>query len=258
MIAASEKEKILFSQLCIDDMETYFETDAKGIGIYNEKSLHRILKRFLCDDVSCFEQRVGRYIADIFDRERIIEVQSGSFYPLKEKLKYYLEETPYAVTVVHPVIADKTIINADKESGEIKSMRRSPKRESHWDVLPEMFWLKDIIPSDKLTVRLVFVSAKEYRYSERVRFRRSGAYDSSLVPEGIVGSMELSQIKDYYDYIPTQLRGDKGFSSSEYSSVSKLKGRKLSLALSFLCSVGLLKKEKQGKRWIYFCEMQSK
>lgn len=237
-------------------METYFGPDSKGIGIYNEKSLHRILKKFFCDDESCFEKKVGRYIADIFDGEVIIEVQSSSFYPLKEKLKYYLEETPYSVILVHPVIADKTIINADKDSGEIKSIRKSPKRECLWDVLPEMFWLKECIPSSKLTIRLVFVSAKEYRYSERVRFRRSGAYDSTLVPEELLGYEEFFDTKDYYDYIPAPLRGAEGFSASEYSSVSKLKGRKLSLALGFLCAVGLLRKEKQGRKWIYFCDIK--
>ena len=253
MIAAEEKDKILFSRLCIDDMEKFFETEEKGIGIYNEKSLHRILKRFFCDDESCFEQRVGKYIADIFDGEKIIEIQSGSFYPLKEKLKYYLEETAYSVTIVHPIIADKTIIKADKESGEIMSIRRSPKRESEWDVLPEMFWLKDFIVSERLKLRLVFVCAKEYRYSERVRFRKTGAYDSMLVPEGLIGEVEFSGNEDFREYIPQELKGANGFSTSEYSSCSKLKGRKLSLALNFLCAVGLLRKEKQGKRWIYFC-----
>ena len=103
-----------FKALC--DSESYNSADffeEQGIGIYKEKRLHKILKRTLCERESCYEIKVGRYIADICDDGVITEIQCGPLSPLKAKLKYYLEETEYDVCIVHPLVAKRRLIRAD-------------------------------------------------------------------------------------------------------------------------------------------------
>ena len=240
-----------FAELCVHDEMVFGENEKIGINIYNEKRLHRVLKKTLCNNEDCFEVKVGRYIADVKEGNRITEIQCGSLYPLAPKLEYYLGEDDIEVTVVHPIIARKRIIKTDKETGEIKSSKMSPKKESEWTALPELYWLRELIPSPRLKIRFMFISADEYRYSERVRGRKSGAYDASFCPRELLGSMEFSSVEDYRCFIPEALIVREGFSSADYSAATKLKGKKLSGALKFLCSVGVLERQKQDRRFIY-------
>ena len=248
----TEYEKDRFASLCLEDEESHPKDEICGINIYNEKRLHRILKRTLCEDEGCFERKVGRYVADILLGERIIEIQCASLYPLTDKIDYYLNGEGYEVTVVHSLSAEKRLIKADRESGEIKSVRRSPKKENIWSALPECYWLRELIPDRRLRVRLMLISADEFRYSERVRGRRTGAYDSEYFPRELLGDIVLCGSEDYRRFVPTELRAAEGFGMAEYSRLSGLKGKRLSMSLNLLCCLGILKKEKMGRKNIYY------
>ena len=54
-------EKELFERLCAAESYRTCDIDAdSGIGIYNEKRLHRILKHTFCEREDCFEVKVGK------------------------------------------------------------------------------------------------------------------------------------------------------------------------------------------------------
>ena len=243
-------ESLRFAELCVHDELVFGENEKIGIGIYNEKRLHRVLKKTLCNNEEHFEVKTGKYIADIRDGNEIIEVQCSSLYPLVQKLEYYIQEG-FSVTVVHPIIAKRRIIKADKITGEIKSSKLSPKKENQWSVLPELYWIRDVLGSPKLKIRIMFISADEFRYSERVRRRRSGAYDSSLCPRELLGSIDINSVEDLMIYIPDELKEKGEFTSADYSAISKLGGARLSSGLKALCHVGILERRKEGKRFIY-------
>ena len=116
-IGHSEEQK-RFISLCAED-ESALPPESIGLGTYNEKRIHRILKKFVCDDENCHEVKLGRYVADVLESNRITEIQTAGFTSLNAKIRFYLENTDYNVTVIHPMIAEKTIIRADKESGEL-------------------------------------------------------------------------------------------------------------------------------------------
>ena len=93
--------------------------------------------------------------------------------------------------------------------------------------------------------------ADEMRYSERVRYRKSGAYDAELFPRELLGELVLRSAEDYRRFLP---EGLSDFTAAEYASFSKLRGRKLYSALNTLCAVGVLRKEQEGKKYRYFVE----
>jgi hypothetical protein len=241
----NEKETERFAALCLEEKTS--DIEKVSINIYNEKKLHRILKATLCDRKECFEISIGRYIADVLVDDRIIEVQCASFYPLISKIAYYLENTDLDITVVHPIIVSKTIIRADKETGELMRSRRSSKKESAWSVLPDMRYLCDFVASPRFHLRLMMIEADEYRFSERVRYRRTGAFDKELCPRSLIGSVDFNTLSDYSCFLPDA----ETFDAAEYSAFSKIKGRKLYLALNFLCDAGLLEKKKEGRKNTY-------
>lgn len=73
-----------FSRLCYE-AEVNKVQKTGGINTMGEKRLHQVLKRYYESDETRHEQPVGRFIADVLRDEEIIEVQTGSFFPLKAK-----------------------------------------------------------------------------------------------------------------------------------------------------------------------------
>ena len=232
----TEKER--FERILRADRESLHTYS--GIGTVSEKRLHRIIKSYVSEDTSTHEIKLGRYVADVFIDGRIYEIQTKAFSRLLPKLKYYFEETPYSVTVIYPIIRNKKIIRIDPETGEILRKKASPNHGKAADILTELYHVRELFPHGRLKIRLLFIDAEEYRYSERVRYRRTGAYDSELFPTDLVGEEEYSSIEDIRRIIPINR---ESFSASEYSKATGLRGRKLYYSLTFLCHAGLIKKE---------------
>ena len=245
----TERER--FAALCEREAECADGTAGERFELYAEKRLHRILKDFISDDEHTQEISVGRYVADVLVDNRITEIQTKSLRPLFPKLSYYLKDTEYEITLVHPILAEKTLIRADRETGEVLSCKRSPKKGRVFDGLAELYWLSSLLPNERLSVRLLLLRADEVRYSERVRYRKTGAYDSELFPRELLDEVVLREKEDYRLFLP---EGATDFTAAEYATFSKLRGRKLYSALNTLCAIGLLRKEQEGKKYRYFVE----
>ena len=249
MMSGAEKE--LFERLCAAESYRVQGTLAEsGIGIYNEKRLHRILKNTFCENEDCFEVKVGRYVADVLVRDTIFEIQCASFSPLQKKLEYYLNQTEYNVCVVCPMIAKKTVIRAERETGEIARMRVSAKKDNELNALAKLYPIRHLLSHERLTVKVMLIEAEEYRYSEAVRYRRTGKYDAELFPIALVGSVELCSIEDYKRFLPEELYGTE-FSAADFAKLTKLKSRDAYSALNTLAELGILNREKQGRNVRY-------
>lgn len=222
----------------------------EGIGIYNEKRLHRVLKRTFCDNENFFEVKVGRYTADVLCDGHIYEIQCASFAPLTDKIGYYLNETDNFVTVVHPLVVKRKIIRADRESGEISYVRSSPKKARLEDILPKLYYLRDFIGHARFSVIVALVEVEEYRYSEAVRYRKSGKYDNEVFPTKLVELVELREVADYVEFLPAELIGQE-FSAADYQPHTRLRGRDLYSALNLLSHIGLIDKRTEGRRSVY-------
>ena len=240
-----------FKALC--DSESYTSADffeEQGIGIYKEKRLHKILKRTLCERESCYEIKVGRYIADICDGGVITEIQCGSLAPLRAKLEYYLEQTEYDVCVVHPLIVKRRIIRANRETGEVIRSRLSSVRENVWTGIAELYPIREFLPSPRLSVRFMLVELEEYRFSERMRYRKEGAYDKEVFPTALVGCEDIDTVDDLRNFIPAELCG-KEFTAAEFASLIKQRGMNVYSILNTLAAIGALHGQKKGKAVIY-------
>ena len=243
-------DKQRFAELCEADriMNAY---DGDSIGTYNEKRLHRIFKRAVTENAECYEAKLGRYVADVVCNGSITEIQTASFRPLEKKIRYYLENTDMDVTVVCPVIAQKQIIRADKDTGEVLSSKRSPKKASDVTALCELYHLRESFPSSRLTVLLPHIAAEEYRFSERVRYRKAGAYDNDLRPTELLGCTVLQSAEDCLALIPEALK-QKEFTAAELTAATGIRSsRKRYYLLTFLEHLGCLERKKDGRRVTY-------
>lgn len=243
-----------FEALCKEEAQVAERGNGEAIGTYGEKRLHRVLKRFVCEKIDEHEVRVGKYVADVLSERGITEIQTRSFRPLVPKIRYYLENTDYAITVLCPVIAEKTIFRMDRESGEVLSIKRSPKHGRVIDVLPELYWLGELLENDRLTVEVALIVAEEHRYSERRYHNREGAYESEFYPRALRDCVLLRTREDFYAFLP---EGVGSFTAAEYGVYSKLKQRKLYSALNFLCAIGVLERERENRKYRYFIKEKS-
>lgn len=242
-----------FDRLCAAESYTAVAPSQEGIGIYNEKRLHRILKHTLCERDSCFEVKIGKYIADICEDGRITEIQCASLAPLKAKLEYYLLNTEHSICVVHPIIVRKKLIRAERETGEILRIKMSPKSETLYSALAALYPIRELLSDGRISVRIMCVEAEEYRYSERIRYRREGKYDADMFPTALVDAVELSSPEDYARFLPDGLSG-REFCAADYAPYSKLRGKDIYSALNVLAAVGILSRQKRGARVIYKAE----
>ena len=239
----------IFKKLC--EREGY-ATDIRdeSIGIYNEKRLHRILKNALCERESCHEVKVGRYVADILEDGVITEIQCAATSPLLQKLKYYLGNTDYSVRVIIPYTVSKKIIRADRKTGEILRIRSSPLKEGEYDALAKLYPLRELLSEERISVCLAGVKSEEYRYSEPVRYRKKGKYDSDLFPQELCCCHVLKGIEDYKKFLPKELYGTE-FTAAQFGKATRTAGINTYSVLNILFELGILSREKRGRGMIY-------
>ena len=81
---------------------------SNGINTYNEKSLHAALKQVYALPGDQLEVNVDGYIIDLVRGDLLIEIQTGSFSPLKNKLARLVDTHP--LRLVYPVPLEKWIL----------------------------------------------------------------------------------------------------------------------------------------------------
>jgi hypothetical protein len=261
----SYADTLRFRRIVMDVMSEACNADSEyeGIGTLAEKQMHAAIKRFVCPDESKHEikldaprsdeeKRTGRrrFVADILDGNTVYEIQTGSFYSLKPKLRFYLEQTDYIVTVVHPIAGIKYLSWIDTEDGSVRSRRRSPKKGSVLDALPELYWISDMLDNERLHFCFPILEIDEFRLLDGwSRDKKRGSNRFERIPTELM-DLECVAARQVRSLLPEGLPEE--FTSRELSRLSGFKGRKLYNALSLLCSVGAVERgEKKGKSFVY-------
>ena len=247
----TDKEKKRWAELCLVHSHTEVRGDElQGIGTYNEKRVHRVIKEFVSSDPETYEIKLGGAVADVFSGGIITEIQTGSFYPLKKKIETYLNNTSYEVKIVHPAIVKKTIVRVDPITGEVIRRKASPKKESPSKILPELIYLAEHLRSRRLTFEVMSITAEEHRYSDEIhRYRKSGRRDSELFPVSLEAVTTIEMTDDFLSLLPAELvaRGEP-FTAAEFERTSRIYGRYAYNSLGALCAAGALIKQKDGRK----------
>ena len=254
----SDKDISLFESICQEDRASGGDGE---LCTYNEKRLHRAVKRFVFESArenivlgeqDGYETRIGRSVADILLGGVIYEIQTGSVRPLAKKLKYYLDNTDYTVVVVIPLKKDTDILRVERDSGELIRKKRSPKHERVKDRLCDLIYISEAVASGRVRLRFLEIFGEEQRYSERVRGRKSGAFDAEYFPLRLESASEYVSPSDFIEFIPQSLQEKDSFSAAEYGAGSRLSGRRLYNTLNFFCGIGILAREKRDGKYEYF------
>lgn len=221
-----------------------------GIGTLGERSLHAVLKYWIEPDESRHEVKLPcGLVADIYDGERVVEVQTEGLYRLRGKLDRLLPSVP--VTVVVPVVRRKTLIWLDPETGEATAPRKSPRVGGFWDRLPDLYWLLPYLADPGLTIRLVELDLEESRARDGWgRDGKRGSHRLERVPVAIGNELWLHTPADCIHMLPAGL--PVPFTTADLKKAGRLSPKKAGYAVNLLYKYGvIIRKGKKGNAYLY-------
>lgn len=225
----------------------YSMKEYAGFGTYGEKSIHAVLKRYIEPNTDFHEVGVLGSIADICRENQIYEIQTRALYKLKGKLEKFLPH--YKVCVVYPVIAEKMVYTVDMQKLSVIRKRKSPSKGSVYDLLPELYGLRDLLGDKNLSFRIMVINATDYRFPAAHKGGRRGAkFDT--IPDELVCEVNITKLSDFKKLIPLNL--PEKFGSSDYAKTAHISRSDASIALNLLVKCGIIEKiDKKGNAFIY-------
>ncbi|MBE5938757.1 MAG: hypothetical protein E7266_00030 [Lachnospiraceae bacterium] len=215
-----------------------------GIGTLSEKTMHAVLKLYYCPDRDMHEVVIGNYVADIYNGDRIIEIQTQNLGKLRPKLEYYLDE--YKVTVVHPLIRETKIILIDETTGEHSKPRKSPRKGNIYEVFLELYRIIDYLKHPNLEIRILFTDVEEYKIRDaRVKRGRlvSSRYDR--IPTNVEEEIVIERYEDYLMFIPIGL--GESFYVKDFAKEAGIHRDLAQSVVSLLYKIGILDRGERDK-----------
>jgi predicted transcriptional regulator len=219
------------------------------IGTEKESSLHRTLKFRYAGPDGQSETQVGSYVCDgTTDEGEIIEVQTGSFGPFREKIKN-LAKTG-RVRIVHPVAVQKYIELYDSE-GRFIRRRKSPGKNSAWHLFKALLYAPDLPLLPNITIEIALVDVLERRKDDgKGSWRRKGVSITDKILAGWRESIVLSKPGDYYRFLPFD-KAEK-FTVKDLAAKAGINTTLARKCLYVLSKLGLVERTgKQGNAVVY-------
>ena len=171
------------------------------IGTLKESTLHRNLKYRYSGDDGVTETLSGTYVCDACTRKgELIEVQIGSFGPLKEKVKNLCKKDK--VRIIHPIIVQKYIELYDTEGG-LLHRRKSPRKGNQWDLFNVLVYAPELPLLKNLTIELAVIDIVEKRVNDgKGSWRRKGVRITDRRLDAWRHSVVLKRPGDYRQFVP--------------------------------------------------------
>jgi len=219
-----------------------------NIGTLKEKKQHLILKQYWEPDPLFREVSYKGFVADIKNEQGIVEIQTSSFGAMRKKLEVFLEDTD--VTVVYPVPHIKWIswISAD---GSISEKKRSPKKYTAGELLPNLIFLRPYLLHPRLHFTVVLLEVEDYRLLNgwgNGGKRGSSRYER--IPVKLLDIISIFSPADYQTLLP--FGDDEVFFASDIQKTLKLSRKRISAAVQVLKHVGAIEMAgKSGNKIFY-------
>jgi hypothetical protein len=217
-----------------------------SIGTKHETSLHRELKFQYAGQDGQIEAEVAGFVADGINAEgEYIEVQTGSFGPLKKKALALQR-----LRVIHPVIITK-YIEVFNTKGRLQYRRKSPRKGSPWDLFNVLVYAPELPQTPGLVIELALVDAAEQRVQDgKGSWRRRGV---SIRDRRILALREritLEKPSDYNRFVPFKKK--EKFTSALLAQKAGISVDLARKALYVLAKLGIVKKTgKRGNSFVY-------
>ena len=206
------------------------------------------LKEFYAREVGFVESKHGDYRVDVIRGDLLIEIQTGSFSNIRDKLRTLSRAN--RVRLVHPIADEKWIIKINSK-GEKLSKRKSPKRGRIEEIFYELVYLPKLLMNTNFELEVVTVNLEEYWIDDGKgswRRKRWSIHDKKMLE--LTNRWLFSSPRDFLSLIPDTL-------PSEFTSIMLAKELRMSKRLSQKMLYCLAKMEainrigRKGKTYLY-------
>jgi hypothetical protein len=226
------------------------------IGTRKESSLHNALKfRYTGADGET-EKSMGDYVCDgLTEDGEIIEVQTGSFGPLKDKARELAAFGP--VRIIHPIIINKYIETLNIK-GKVLRKRKSPRKGSEWDLFKSLLYAPELAAAPGLCIELALIDVLERRKEDgKGSWRRKGASISGRELAGWHSAVSLKSKKDYYRFIP--FTSTEEFTTRTLAEKAHISPALAGKTLYVLTKAGIVERiGKKGNSFVYKIKKRQK
>jgi len=221
----------------------------KSIGTKNESSLHKTLKFQYTGDGGKSEVQTGEFVADGIRKDgEYIEVQTGSFGPLRKKVKEFASLGK--VRIIHPIPLNKKIEVFDTK-GKLLSRRKSPLHGSLWDLFDALLYAPELPLIKNVRIEVVLADITEKRVKDgKGAWRRKGISIKDKELSAYHESVVFAKKNDYMRFIPFK-KGEE-FTVSSHAQKAGIKRHISQKALYVLTRMKVINRiGKKGKAWVY-------
>ena len=236
MVKKMDKERFARTiQECVD------KSLIKGIGTYQEKTLHKVIKNYYESSENNQEVKVDGFVCDIKKDDMIIEVQTRSLNKLVKKLEVLLNN--YKVKVVYPIPHIKYL--AWLKDGEVVSYRKSPKVGSIYDISKELYKIKWFLNNPNLELTILLIDLVEYRNLDGYsKDKKRGSTRFDFIPKELYDEVV---IKDYNIFVP--FSDNETFTSRDYAKKTKQNLSRSQILLTILQYINVVEVVGKDKRY---------
>lgn len=224
-----------------------------AISTWNESPLHAALKEWVAWPGDQFEVAVDGFIVDIVRGDLLIEIQTGSFRSIRDKLIRLVEHHP--VRLVYPVAEQKWIVKLPgdgegKGSGPM-GRRKSPKRGMFEEVFRELVSFPQLVAHDNFSLDVLLIHEEELRrYDGRRGWRRRGWITHERRLLEVVAQRRFASPADMVELLPGSLA--QPFTTSDLATAIG-QPRRLAQRMAYcLREMGLIQAVgKEGNAFLY-------
>ena len=174
-----------------------------------EFSLHSQIKEWYRKEEDKLEAKLGNYVIDIIRKKLLIEIQTGNFSSIKNKLDHLL--LTYQVRLVYPISKQKWIVHNSK-SGRIIRRRKSPKKGKLIDLFYELVHFPFFIINSNFSIEVLLIEEEEFRLNDgKGSWRRRGVSITDRKLLKVFNRVVFRNSQDFLEVLPKDL--EKYFSN---------------------------------------------
>jgi hypothetical protein len=176
-----------------------------GIGTLRETSLHAALKTWYGRPGDEVETTVDGFVVDLLRGDTVIEIQTGHFYAIETKLQALLARRP--VRLVHPIAAERWVVQLDADRETRLGRRKSPRRGCSAQVFNQLVSFPELLGHPNFSLDVLLIQEEELRCPwprpKRGRRRQWRLLDRRLI--AVTGNLLLAGPADCLALLPAGL-----------------------------------------------------
>ena len=219
-----------------------YKAEFRVMYAMTEQSIHEQLKEIYAQDSGKIESPLGDYRVDVLNDELLIEIQTGSFYSIRDKLRELARKNK--VKLVYPISQNKWIVRLDKDGNQL-SRRKSPKKGKIEDIFNQLVYMPELLADTNLELEVLLIDAEEIWFDDGKgswRRRRWSIKDRKMLQ--ICSKILFQSPEDLKPLIPDSLSSE--FTSKMLASEAGINKRLAQKMLYCLTKMKVV--ERNGKK----------